>query len=232
MKVHFVGFGLGSLDYLTLKGYELLKRADLIIYPGSLIEVEELSEFKAEKVNSHGMKLEEIVELIERNVRMGRRVVRLVSGDPAVYSALNEQIEELERRGIECEVVPGVSSALAVSSFIKRELTSPNVSHAVVITRVRGRTLEEDWLEEFARIPCTIVLLLSADKIREIAERIGRIRGKDEPVVVAYGLGRRGQRIVEGTLGDIAEKAGDIRRLAVVVVGRVLKEGGRSYLYS
>ena len=232
MKVHFVGFGLGSLDYLTLKGYELLKRADLIIYPGSLIEVEELSEFKAEKVNSHGMKLEEIIELIERNVRMGRRVVRLVSGDPAVYSALNEQIEELERRGIECEVVPGVSSALAVSSFIKRELTSPNVSHAVVITRVRGRTLEEDWLEEFARIPCTIVLLLSADKIREIAERIGRIRGKDEPVVVAYGLGRRGQRIVEGTLGDIAEKAGDIRRLAVVVVGRVLKEGGRSYLYS
>ncbi len=232
MKVYFVGFGLGSLDYLTLKGYRLLKQADLIIYPGSLIDPSVLSEFDGEKVNSHGMKLEEIVDLIEKNVRMGRKVVRLVSGDPAIYSALNEQIEELERRGIECEVVPGVSSALAISSFVRRELTSPNVSHAVVITRVRGKTLEEDWLEEFARIPCTIVLLLSVDKIGEIAERIGKIRGMDEPVVVGYHIGREDQRIVKGTLGDIAKKVKGIERCAVVVVGRVLKEGGRSYLYS
>ena len=232
MKVYFVGFGLGELDYLTLKGYRLLKEADLIIYPGSLIDEDALSEFDAEKVNSYGMKLEEIVDLIERAVKAGKKVVRLVSGDPAIYSALNEQIEELEKKGIECEVVPGVSSALAVSSFIKRELTSPNVAHAVVITRVRGRTLEEDRLEDFARLPCTIVLLLSVDKIEEIAERLSGIRGKDEPVVVAYKIGRREQRIIRGTLGDIAEKVKGIDRCAVVVVGRVIEEGGRSYLYS
>ncbi len=232
MKVYFVGFGLGDIDYLTLKGYRLLKEADLIIYPGSLIDEEVLSEFDAEKVNSYGMKLEEIVDLIEREVRAGNRVVRLVSGDPAIYSALNEQIEELERRGIECEVVPGVSSALAVSSFIKRELTSPNVAHAVVITRVRGKTLEEDWLEDFAKIPCTIVLLLSVSKIEEIAERVGKIRGKNEPVIVAYRMGRRGQRIIRGTLGNIAERVRGIDRCAVVVIGRVIEEGGRSYLYS
>ncbi|MHC1589782.1 MAG: SAM-dependent methyltransferase, partial [Candidatus Hecatellaceae archaeon] len=110
MKVYFIGFGPGDPELLTIKAYKILKQADLIIYPGSLIDEKFLEEFNGRKVNSYGMKLEEIIELIESNVKAGKIVARIVSGDPSIFSALNEQIIELEKRGFECEIIPGVSS--------------------------------------------------------------------------------------------------------------------------
>ncbi len=235
MKVYFVGFGPGDPELLTLKAYKILKQADLIIYPGSLIDERFLKEFDGEKINSYGMKLEEIVELIESNVKAGRIVARVVSGDPSIFSALNEQIVELEKRGIECEVIPGVSSVFSTSAVLKTELTIPSVSHAVAILRPAGRTLDKDYLEDFARIPCTLVVLLGVDKIGEIAERVGRIRGLDEPVAVVYHASREDERVIRGTLKDIAEKVREagIRRTAVIVIGRVLeRKGRRSVLYA
>ncbi len=235
MKVYFVGFGPGDVELLTLKAYKILKRADLIIYPGSLIDERFLDEFSGEKVNSYGMKLEEIVELIESNVKAGKVVARIVSGDPSIFSALNEQIVELEKRGIECEVIPGVSSVFSASATLKTELTIPSISHAVAILRPAGRTLERDYLEDFAKIPCTLVILLGVDKIEEIAERVSRIRGWDEPVAVVYHASREDEKIVRGTLRDIAEKVKDagIRRTAVVIIGKVLeRKGRRSVLYA
>ncbi len=235
MKVYFIGFGPGDPELLTVKAYKILKQADLIIYPGSLVDEKFLEEFNGKKVNSYGMKLEDILELIESSVKAGKVVARIVSGDPSIFSALNEQIVELEKRGIECEVIPGVSSIFSASAILKTELTIPSVSNAVVILRPAGRTLDKDYLEEFARIPCTLVILLGVDKIEEIAERVGRIRGWDEPVAVVYHASREDEKVIRGTLGDIAEKVKKegIRRTAVIIIGKVLeRKGRRSVLYA
>ena len=235
MKVYFIGFGPGDPELLTVKAYKILKQADLIIYPGSLVDERFLEEFNGKKVNSYGMKLEDILELIESSVKAGKVVARIVSGDPSIFSALNEQIVELEKRGIECEVIPGVSSIFSASAILKTELTIPSVSNAVVILRPAGRTLDKDYLEEFARIPCTLVILLGVDKIEEIAERVGRIRGWDEPVAVVYHASREDEKVIRGRLGDIAEKVKKegIRRTAVIIIGKVLeRKGRRSVLYA
>jgi len=234
MKVYFAGFGPGDKDLLTLKTYRLLKEADIIIYPGSLIDEDLLSEFKAEKVNSHGMKLEEIIDLIERAVRSGKKIVRLQSGDPSIYGAIAEQTRELEKRGIEYEIVPGVSSVFAASAALKAELTMPGIAEFVFIGRPKGRTLDEDYLDVVAHLPCTVVILLGVDKMRYIAEKVAEVRGKDEPVAVVYHASREDEKIITGTLADIADKVEkeSIKRTAVVVIGRVLKkEGRRSVLY-
>jgi len=235
LKVYFIGFGPGDPELLTLKAYKILKQADLIIYPGSLIDERFLDEFSGKKVNSYGMKLEDIIELIESNVKAGKIVARVVSGDPSIFSALNEQIVELEKRGIECEVIPGVSSVFSASATLKTELTIPSVSHAVAILRPAGRTLDKDYLEDFAKIPCTLVILLGVDKIEKIAERVGKIRGWDEPVAVVYHASREDEMVIRGTLKDIAEKVKEagIRRTAVIIIGRVLeRKGRRSVLYA
>jgi precorrin-4/cobalt-precorrin-4 C11-methyltransferase len=230
MKVYFVGFGPGDPELLTIKGYRILKEADVIIYPGSIIPEESLSEFKALKVNSHGMKLEEIVETIEKFLKDGKKVVRVQSGDPSIYGAIMEQIEELERRGIECEVVPGVSSVFAASARLKAELATSDTP-TLIITRAAGKTLEKDEIEKLAETNSTLVFLLSSAKIGEISERILRIRG-DEPAAVAYRVSQKGEKIVEGKLSEIAEKCAGIERMAVFIVGKAIKRARRSRLYA
>jgi len=232
-NVYFVGFGPGDPELLTLRGYRLLKAADLIIYPGSIIEESFLRGFEGEKINSHGMKLEDIVGIIEDAVRGGKRVVRLQSGDPSIYGALGEQIEELERRGISCAVVPGVSSVFASAAAIKKELTTPT-SPGVIITRPAGRTLAEDHLDVLAATPLTLVILLGADRIDYIAEKVGRVRGFEEPCAVVYHASRADETVVLGSLGDIAEKVRrrGISKTATIIIGSAV-EGyeGRSRVY-
>ncbi len=237
MKIYFIGFGPGDPELLTIKAYKILKQADIIIYPGSLIDEKFLEEFNGRKVNSYGMRLEEIIELIESSVKAGKTVARIVSGDPSIFSAINEQIIELRKRGLECEVIPGVSSVFSTAATLKTELTTPSVSHAVVILRPAGKTLNRDYLEEFAKIPCTIVILLGMEKIEEIAERVGRIRGWDEPIAVVHHASRGDEKIVKGRLGDIAEKVRKegIRRTSVIIIGKVLEKEenvGRCVLYA
>ena len=233
MRVYLAGFGPGDPELLTVKAYRLLKNADLIIYPGSLVEESFLEEFNGEKVDSFGKSLEEIADIIEKAVRDGKLVVRLQSGDPSIYGAVNEQIHELRRRGIEVEIVPGVSSIFASASSLKAELTSPDIP-SVVITRPAGKTLEKDEIEEFARTNSTLVILLGVDKIRDIAERVGRIRGFDEPAFVVYEASRRNEAVIEGTLGDIAEKVErvNIRKTATIIIGKAIRSAGRSVLYA
>lgn len=234
MKVYFVGFGPGNPELLTLKAYKLLKEADLVVYPGSIVPEKFFEEFKGEKVNSHGKTLEEIVDLIERYVKRGKRVVRVQSGDPSIFGAVWEQIRELKSRGIDCEVVPGVSSVFASAASLGIELTSPS-TEGVAIVRPAGKTLEKDHLEELARLPLTLVILLGVDKIGEIAEKIARVRGWDEPCAVVFHASREDEIRIKGTLKDIAEKVREkgIRRTATIIVGKVV-EGydERSHLYS
>ncbi len=236
MKVYFVSFGPGDLGLLTLKGYKILKESDVIIYPGSLIHEEFLKEFKAKKIDSFGKKLEEIVDIIYNYAKKGLKVSRIVSGDASIFSAVKEQIDLLEERGIECEIIPGVSSVFASASVLKTELTLPNVASGVAILRPKGRTLERDYIEEVAKTDLTMVMLLGVDKIEDIAKRIAKYRPKNTSVAVVYKVSRREQRIIEGTLIDIAEKVkkAGIKRTAVIIVGDVLKtrEYGESKLYA
>jgi len=234
MKVYFVGFGPGDKELLTLKGYKLLKEADLIIYPGSLIDEKLLDEFDGEKINSYGLKLEEIINIIEKAVKEGKLVVRLCSGDPSIFSAVGEQIRELKKRGIECEIVPGVSSVSASASSLGIELTTPKLP-GIVVMRPKGRTLEEDYLEEIAKLPFTIVILLGIDKIDYIVEKVGKVRGFDEPCAVVYHATMEDEKKIIARLGDIAKiiKAEGIKRSATIIIGEaVLGYEERSYLYS
>jgi precorrin-4/cobalt-precorrin-4 C11-methyltransferase len=233
-KVYFIGFGPGDPELLTLKAYKILKRSDLIIYPGSLIGEEFLDEFEGEKINSHGRRLEDIVEIIFSAVDEGKIVSRIQSGDPSIFSAIGEQIREIKKKGVEYEVIPGVSSVFASSSAIGVELTSPDIE-GVAIVRPAGNTLPKDHLHELARLPLTLVILLGIDKIDYIAEKLSEVRGESEPCAVVYHASREDERIVFSTLGNIArevEREG-IRRTATIIVGEAI-EGyeGRSHLYS
>jgi len=233
MKVYFIGFGPGDPELLTVKGYNLLKKADLIIYPGSLIDEKYLSQFKAEKINSFGLKLEEIVEIIEKALKDGKKVVRLQSGDPSIYGAIGEQIEELEKRGIECEIIPGVSSIFASAAAMKKELTTPEIP-GVIITRPKGRTLDKDYLEILASTPLTLIVLLGVDKIDYIVKEVGKVRGLDEPCAVVYHASREDEKVIVSKLGEIADKVkkAGIKRTATIIIGKAV-EGykGRSILY-
>jgi len=233
MKVYFVGFGPGDVELLTLKAYRLLKEADLIIYPGSLVEERFLDEFGGEKINSHGMKLEEIVEIIERALREGKRVVRLQSGDPSIFGAIWEQIRELRKRGIDCEVIPGVSSVFASAASLRIELTSPSIP-GVAIVRPAGKTLKEDPLDELAKLPLTLVILLGTDRIEYVAEKISKVRGEEEPCAVVFHASREDEVKIVSTLGKIGEEVRKrgIERTATIIVGKVV-EGyeERSHLY-
>ncbi|WP_202320656.1 cobalt-precorrin-4/precorrin-4 C(11)-methyltransferase [Archaeoglobus neptunius] len=234
MKVYFVGFGPGNVELLTLKAYKLLKEADLIIYPGSIIDEDFLREFKAEKVNSHGMSLEEITETIERNLRKGRKVVRVQSGDPSIFGSVWEQIRELRKRGIECEIIPGVSSVFASASSLGIELTSP-LTEGVAIVRPSGKTLKKDHLDELARLPLTLVILLGVDRIEYIAEKIAGVRGWDEPCAVVFHASRKDEVRIVSNLGKIADEVRKrgIKRTATIIVGKVVEGyNERSYLYS
>jgi precorrin-4/cobalt-precorrin-4 C11-methyltransferase len=233
MRVYFVGFGPGDPELLTLKAFRLLEEADVIVYPGSLIDEELLDRFDAEKINSYGMKLEEIVNIIEEAVKKGRKVVRLQSGDPSIYGAIGEQIEELEKRGIECEIIPGVSSIFASAAAIKKELTTPEIP-GVVIIRPRGRTLDEDYLDILAHLPLTLVILLGADKIDYIVGKVGSVRGLNEPCAVVYHASREDERVVVSNLGEIAEKlrGSGIKKAATVIIGKAVRGfEGRSVIY-
>ena len=233
MKVYFIGFGPGDPELLTVKGYNLLKKADLIIYPGSLIDEKYLSQFKAEKINSFGLTLEEIVEIIEKALKDGKKVVRLQSGDPSIYGAIGEQIEELEKRGIECEIIPGVSSIFASAAAMKKELTTPEIP-GVIITRPKGRTLDKDYLKILASTPLTLIVLLGVDKIDYIVKEVGKVRGLDEPCAVVYHASREDEKVIVSKLGEIADKVkkAGIKRTATIIIGKAV-EGykGRSILY-
>ncbi|WP_456454747.1 precorrin-4 C(11)-methyltransferase [Methanopyrus sp.] len=239
-KVYFVGAGPGDPELMTLKGLRVLRRADLVIYPGSLIPRESVEEWcpNAELVDSHGKTLEELVETMVEAVEDDRTVVRLVSGDPFIYSSLYEQVLELRRRGVNYEVIPGVSSVNAAAAALGEELTKPRISQTVILTRPAGRTgkPEGESLSELAKHGCTMVIFLGAAYLERIVKSL--LEGEydeDTPAAVVYKASTPEEKVIWGTLGDIAEKAREegINRTALIIVGDVLKEeGGRSHLYS
>ncbi len=233
MKVYFVGAGPGDPDLITVKGKKLLKEADLVIYAGSLVNPALLQDLKAELMNSNGASLEATNAKIIDAASAGKKVVRLHSGDPSLYGAILEQMRPLEEFGVEIEVVPGVSSLFAASAALKTQLTLKGVSESLIITRPAGNTLEKDELAALSRHRTTLAIFLGIDKIRDIVNSLDR--PIDTPVAVVYHASWPDQKVLLGTLQDIAEKveAAGISRSALILVGNAIKRTGfrRSHLY-
>jgi len=227
-KVYFIGAGPGNPELITVKGKRLLEEADVVVYAGSLINAELLKGVKAHLFDSARMTLEETHSVLSRYVREGKKAVRLHSGDLSFYSAITEQINLLKKDGIEFEVVPGVSSLGAGASALGQELTIPEVSQSVIITRMEGRTPVPplETIASFAAHRATMVIFLSAAMIEKLAAELlkGGYAG-DTPVAVVERASWPDQRIIKGNVNDIAAKVKEagIRKTALIYVGPALR---------
>ncbi len=241
--VSFIGAGPGDPELITVKGRRLLSEADVVIYAGSLVPAAMLECVRpeAERHDSAGMVLEEIIEVMRRSVAEGKRVVRLASGDPAIFGTLAEQLERLEALQIPYEIIPGVSSVFAAAAALGIELTVPDLVQTVILTRVEGRTKmpEGEDLAALASHRSTMVLFLSAQAIGKVARELAKTYPPETPVAVVQKASLPDQKIVTGTLADIAAmvKAAGIVWTAVIIVGpavdrAVSAAGHRSRLYS
>jgi len=228
--VYFIGAGPGDPDLLTLKGRRLLDAADLIIFAGSLVNPALLAGLAAEIHDSAGLTLEEIVALMVTAQRRNRKVVRLHTGDPAIFGAIKEQMAALDRGGVPYEVVPGVSSMAAAAAALKSELTLPEVSQTVIITRQAGRTPvpERENLTALASHQATMMIFLSAGLIEQVVtELLAGGYPAETPVAVVEKASWPEERIVRGDLTNIArlvQEAG-IRKTAIIAVGQAFAEG-------
>ncbi|MDD5285102.1 MAG: precorrin-4 C(11)-methyltransferase [Desulfuromonadaceae bacterium] len=242
-KVSFVGAGPGAADLITVRGARLLRHADVVIFAGSLVDrkLVKLYATRADVYDSAGMTLTEVITVIMDSIAADRSVVRLHTGDPCIYGAIQEQMEALDRLGIPYQVVPGVTSAFAAAASLKQELTLPELSQTVIFTRVEGRTPvpERERLNEIARIGATLVIYLSIGMIDNAVELL--LQGAyttATPVAVVCRASWDDELILQGTLADISEKVrqAGIDRQALIIVGDVLaarREGmkARSLLY-
>jgi len=236
-EVWFVGAGPGDPELITVKGQRLVNKADVLIYAGSLVNPDLVAQSKAQiKLDSWGMHLPDMVEIMVKEARAGKKVVRLHSGDPSLYGAIVEQIELLEAQGVSVKIVPGVSSLFAAAAALKTQLTLRGVSESVIVTRPAGKTLEQDQIPEFSRMGQTMVVFLGTGKLAEITQKLEC--PKDTPAAVVYHASWPDQKVVRGTVADIAQKAAaaGIEHTALLVVGGVagtIKKGHtRSHLYS
>ena len=228
MIVHFVGAGPGDPELLTLKAERLLKACRICIYAGSLVspEVLALIPAEAEKHDSAAMSHEAVIAVCRAARDRGIDVVRLHSGDPSIYGATREQMNALDALGIPYDVCPGVSSFQAAAASLCTELTAPEVSQTIVLTRTAGRTPlpETQELDRIARTQATLCIFLSVGKIAEVAETLAAHYGPDCPAAVVFHASWPDERLIRGTLADIAPKtqAAGIRATAMIVVGRAL----------
>ena len=228
-KVYFVGGGPGDPELLTLKAKRIIESADLVIYADSLVHpsIADFARPGAEIHGSKGLNLTEIMDLTVGAANEGKTVARVQSGDPAIYGAILEQMRVLEMEGIEYEVIPGVSSAFAAAALLKAELTVPQVSQTVIMTRAEGRIPmpPREQLRDLAAHGCTLVIFLSITRTARIVREL-RAAGyvKETPVAVVYRVGWPDQQVFRGTLADITAKVREakITLQALILVGPAL----------
>ncbi len=229
MQIYFIGAGPGDPELITVKGQRILGEADIVIYAGSLVNPALLSLVKqgAQVYNSASMTLEEVITVMLEGVQNNKMVVRLHTGDPSIYGAIQEQMDELNKHNIEYKVIPGVSSFLATAAALKQEYTLPDVSQTVIVTRIEGRTPvpEKESLASLASHNATMCIFLSVHMIEEVVTEL--IKGgytETTPIAIVQKASWPEEKIVRGTLGDIAQKIkeNDIMRTAMIVVGQCL----------
>lgn len=226
--VYFIGAGPGDPELITLKGKRILEKANIIIYAGSLVN-KELLGYAVENCEIHdsaGMTLEEVIQVMEKGEAQNKLIVRLHTGDPSIYGAIREQMDELDRRNIKYEVVPGVSSFVAAAAALKKEYTLPGITQTVILTRMEGRTEVpgKESIEELAKHNATMIVFLSVHMIHELVDKLKTGYNEDTPIAVVYKASWPEQKIIQGTLRNIAQLVRDegVRKTALVVVGNFL----------
>ncbi|SCX80117.1 precorrin-4 C(11)-methyltransferase [Alkaliphilus peptidifermentans] len=227
-KVYFIGAGPGDPKLITLKGHEVIKRADVIIYAGSLVNPEVIAHGKSSAAvyNSASMTLKEVLEVMKVAVEEGLIVARVHTGDPSIYGAIREQMDALEALSISYEVIPGVSSFVASAAALKKELTLPEVSQTVILTRMEGRTAvpAEESLRSLAKHQATMAIFLSVHMIEEVVAELASAYSKDTPIAVVQKASWPEEKIIIGTLENIAEKVKEagVTKTAQILVGNFL----------
>lgn len=237
--IHFVGAGPGAVDLITVRGAELLKNADVIIYAGSLVNPELLQYAKegCQIYNSALLNLEEVIHLMQDAENKGLDTVRLHTGDPSIYGAIREQIDELKIRNIAYEVCPGVSSLFGAAASLNVEYTLPDVSQTVIISRAEGRTPvpQKEQLKSLASHQATMILFLSSNLAKKVREEL--LAGgysESTPVAVVYKATWPDEKIIHTTLEKLAEdmEYEQIHKTALIIVGDVLGDAySKSKLY-
>ena len=237
--VYFVGAGSGAVDLITVRGQRLLRQADVVIYAGSLVNPQLLRETRPDcrLYNSAKMTLEEVLEVIGQAEREGATIVRLHTGDPCLYGAIREQMDQLDDLGIAYEYVPGVSSFCAAAAALNAEYTLPDVSQTVIITRMAGRTPvpEKEEIAKLAAHQATMVIFLSTGLLEGLQERLmAGGYSADTPAAIVYKASWPDQKVFRCTVSTLAQTAKEnkITKTALILVGNFL--GGsysRSKLY-
>ncbi len=231
MTVWFIGAGPGDPELLTLKGARLIERCPVVLFAGSLVPREVVARARpgARVLDSAGLTLDEIVSELATAHARGEDVARVHTGDPSIFGAIAEQLRRLDALGIPYEVVPGVSSFTAAAAAIRKELTLPGVSQAVIIARAEGRTgvPEGQRLADLAKARATLALFLSAGLLEEAARDLVASYGPNCPAILVHKATHPDQQIVRGTLADIASRARElgIGATAMVLVGPALADG-------
>ena len=234
--VFFVGCGPGDPELITVKAKKLIQKADIVVYSGSLIPEAILKLCKKGKLHdAAGLVREEIFDLLYKNAKKDKLVVRLHDGDPSIYGAIKEQIDNLEKKEIKSVVVPGVTAFLASAAALGIQLTLPGVTQTIIVTRAESRTKvpKREKILELAKHKATLIFYLSIQLVSKlVTEAIAGGYKKSTPVAVVYRASWPDQKIIKGTLGDIAKKVRDekITRTAIVIISDVIDP--KTYEYS
>ena len=235
-KVFFIGCGPGDPDLITVKAKKLLQKADVVVYSGSLIP-EQIMKMckKAKTFDAAKLVREEIFDILRKNAKKGKNVVRLHDGDPTIYGAIREQMDNLHKEKINSEIIPGVTSFLASAAALGSQLTLPGVTQTMIITRAEKRTkvTKREKISELAKHRATMIFYLSVQLIDNIVkEAVAGGYPKTTPVGVVYRASWPDQMIITGTLQTISKKikAQKITRTAIIIIGDVIKP--KSYEYS
>lgn len=229
--VYFVGSGPGDPELITIKARKLLESADLVIYSGSLLNPEILKYAKKEAklYDAALLNRDQIFSYLMNTTKKGELAIRFHDGDPTLFSTIREQIDKLEKEGIKCKVVPGITAILGAASSLNLELTLPGITQTLIITRAEFRTPvpERERISELAKHGSTMVFYLSVHLIKEVVEELlkGGSYTLDTPAAVVYKATWKDEKIIKGKLKDIIEKTKKekIIKTALIIVGNVLE---------
>ena len=230
MTIHFIGAGPGAPDLITVRGRDLIRSSPVCLYAGSLVPRALIAEAPpgARVVDTASLTLDAIVAEMERAHAAGHDVARVHSGDPSLYGAIAEQMRALDRLAIPYDVTPGVPAFAAAAAALAQELTLPGICQTVILTRTAMKASAMPPGESLAvlgRSGATLAIHLSVRNLRHVERELAPLYGADCPAVVAYRVGWPDERLIRGTLGDIAAKvrAAGITRTALILVGPALK---------
>lgn len=228
MKVYIIGAGPGDPDLITIKGARLIETCPVVLYTGSLVPKAVIA--RADKdalvLDSAGMTLDGIMDVLVEAKSKDQDVARVHTGDPSIFGSTAEQMRRMREAGIEYEVIPGVSSFVASAAALAKELTLPELSQTVIVTRAEGRTPvpELENLPDLARHQSTLVLFLSITLIKKVVRQVRPIYGEDCPIAIVHKASLPEQKIVMGTLADIEKKVREAKLLSqsIIIIGKVL----------